>query len=243
MTASPIILQQPAGPAQQLVLLFHGWGSTAVSMRPLGERLAGAFPNAVVVAINAPDLATGMSSDSTGYQWFNVQGVTEENRQARVDAAMPGFAACIEQWQDTTGVSPEATAVVGMSQGAIMALEASKLAALQQPDAPTRLLFGRMVSLCGRFASLPTAATQHITIHLLHGKDDAVISYSHTVNAAHLLRDLGGDVTAEVLPFVGHEIHPEFIELAIRKLSSHIPHRLWLQAQEEQNKEQGKEAT
>lgn len=240
MTASPIILQQPAGPAQQLVMLFHGWGSTAASMRPLGERLAGAFPNAVVVAINAPDLAGGLSSGATGYQWFSVQGVTEENRQARVDAAMPAFVACIEEWQEKTGVLPEATALLGMSQGAIMALEASKLAAPIQHEAQSRLLFGRMVSLCGRFASLPTAANEQVTIHLLHGKDDAVIPYSHTINAAHLVRDLGGDVTAQVLPFVGHEIHPEFIELAISKLSSHIPHRLWVQAQEEHNKE-GKE--
>lgn len=237
MTASPIIIQQPTGPAQQLVLLFHGWGSTANAMRPLGERLAEAFPNAVVVAINAPDLATTMTSDSSGYQWFNVKGVTDENRQSRVDAAMPAFVACVQQWQARTGVSPEATAVVGMSQGAIMALEASKLATPTPNDTPTKLLFGRVVSLCGRFASLPTTANEHITIHLLHGKKDTVIPYSHTVNAAHLLRDLGGDVTAQVLPFVGHEIHPEFIALAIRKLSSHIPHRLWLQAQEEQNKE------
>ena len=235
MTASSIIIQQPAGSVQQLVMLFHGWGGTAASMRPLGERLAVAFPNAVVVAINAPYPATGLSSDSTGYQWFNVQGVTEENRQARVDTVMPAFVACIEQWQEKTGVSPEATALIGMSQGAIMALEASKLAAPVQHEMRPKLLFGRMVSFCGRFASLPTAATDNITIHLLHGKDDAVIPYSHTVNAAHLVRDLGGDVTAEVLPFVGHEIHPEFIELAIRKLSGHIPHRLWLQAQEEQN--------
>lgn len=242
MTASPLIIQQPAGPAQQLVMLFHGWGSTAASMRPLGERLAFAFPNAIVVAIHAPDPAKGMLSDSSGYEWFNIQAVTEDNRQARVDAAMPSFVACIEEWQARTGVSPEATALVGMSQGAIMALEASKLATSVGHEAQTKLLFGRMVSLCGRFANLPTVATEHITIHLLHGKEDAVIPYSHTVNAAHLLRDLGGDVTAEVLPFVGHEIHPEFIELATSKLSSHIPHRLWLQAQEQQA-EQSKEAT
>ena len=236
MTATPLIIQQPVGSAQQLVLLFHGWGSTAASMQTLGERLAGTFPNAVVVAINAPDLAAGMSSDSSGYQWFNVHGVTEDNRQARVDAAMLTFVASIEHWQARTGVSPEATALVGMSQGAIMALEASKLAAPALHGTQTKLLFGRMVSLCGRFATLPTAATEHISIHLLHGKEDTVISYSHTIDAAHQLRDLGGDVTAEVLPFVGHEIHPEFIELTISKLSSHIPHRLWLQAQAEQSK-------
>ncbi|MDO8769140.1 MAG: esterase [Burkholderiaceae bacterium] len=235
MTAPSLIIQQPAGPAQQLVLLFHGWGSSAASMLPLGERLASAFPNAMVVAINAPDAAAGLAAGLTGYQWFGIQGVTEENRQSRVDAAIPAFVACIEHWQAETGVPAEATALIGVSQGAIMALEASKLAAPMHHAAKTRLLFGRMLSICGRFATLPSAVAEQVTIHLLHGKDDAVIPYSHAVNAAHHLRDLGGDVTAEVLPFIGHEIHPEFIELAISKLSSHIPHRVWAKAVAEQN--------
>ena len=237
MTAPPIIIQQPAGQAQQLVLLFHGWGSSAASMLPLGERLASAFPNAMVVAVNAPDAAAGQPPGSSAYQWFSVQGVTEENRQARVDAAMPAFVACVEHWQAETGVPAEATALIGVSQGAIMALEASKLAAPMHDAVQTKLLFGRMLSICGRFATLPGAVAENVTIHLLHGKDDAVIPYSHTVNAAHHLRDLGGDVTAEVLPFIGHEIHPEFIELAVSKLSSHIPHRVWASALAEQAKD------
>lgn len=241
MTAPPIIIQQPAGQAQQLVLLFHGWGSSAASMLPLGERLASAFPNAMVVAVNAPDAADAaahLAPGTTGYQWFSVIGVTEENRQARVDAAMPAFVACVEHWQAETGVPAEATALIGVSQGAIMALEASKLAAPMHDAVQTKLLFGRMLSICGRFATLPSAASEQVTIHLLHGKDDAVIPYSHSVNAAHHLRDLGGDVTAEVLPFIGHEIHPEFIELAISKLSTHIPHRVWAKALAEQSKNQ-----
>lgn len=237
MTDSPLIIQQPAGQAQQLVLLFHGQGSNASSMLPLGERVASAFPNAMVVAVNAPDAADAaahLAPGTTGYQWFSVIGVTEENRQARIDAAMPAFVACVQHWQAQTGVPAEATALIGASQGAIMALESSKLAApLNAPD--TTLLFGRMVSICGRFATLPDSVAENVTIHLLHGKDDTVISYSHSVNAAHHLRDLGGDVTAEVLPFLGHEIHPEFIELAITKLSTHIPHRVWASALAEQS--------
>jgi phospholipase/carboxylesterase len=236
MSAPALIIQQPSNPAQQLVLLFHGWGGTAASMRPLGERLAGVFPNAMVVAIHAPDPAVGLSADKTGYQWFSFQGVTEENRQNRVDAAMPAFVACVEHWQTVSGVSPQATAVIGMSQGAIMALEASKLAA-PALHTPAKLLFGRMMSLCGRYATLPSVAAEGVTIHLLHGKEDAVISYSHTIAAAHVLRDLGADVTAQVLPFVGHDIHPEFIDLTVRKLTSHIPHQAWLSAQQEHDQE------
>ncbi len=225
MTDHPIIIQKPSVPAKQLILLFHGWGSNATSMLPVGEHLATAFPDAMVVSVNAPTPTTDLAPSSTGYEWFSVKGVTEDNRQRRVDAAMPDFVACVKYWQKLSGVPIAATALIGFSQGAIMALEASKLS---DP------LFGRMLSIAGRFATLPTEAAEHVTLHLLHGKDDPVIPYSHTVNAAHQVRDLGGDVTAEVLPFIGHEIHPEFIERTLTKLSSHISHRVWEKAIAEQ---------
>ena len=66
-------------------------------------------------------------------------------------------------------------------------------------------------------------------MHLLHGKADAVMPYSHTIEAAMRLKALGCDFTAEVLPFVGHELHPDLVQLAVEKLQNHIPSRLWLQ--------------
>lgn len=225
MTDNSIIIQKPADPAQQLILLFHGWGSNATSMLPVGERLAVTFPHALVVCVNAPIATTDLAPASTGYEWFSVKGVTEENRQRRVDAAMPDFVACVKYWQKRSGVSTEATALIGFSQGAIMALEASKL---------SDQLFSRMVSIAGRFATLPSEAAEHVTLHLLHGKDDPVIPYNHTINAAHQVRNLGGDVTAEVVPFIGHEIHADFIELTLSKLSSHVPQRVWAKALAEQ---------
>ena len=158
-----------------------------------------------------------------GFQWFSVAEITEENRQQRVDAAMPGFVACIQHWQQQSGVGPEATALVGFSQGAIMALESTKLA-----PAPAH----RVVSIAGRFANLPTEGHYAGTIHFLHGKEDPVISYRHTVVAAHQLRDLGVDITAEVVPFIQHQVPVEFIEMAAEKLSTHISHKVWKAAME-----------
>ena len=72
MRPDDLIIQQPAGPAQQLVLLFHGVGSSAQNMLPVGRQLAAAYPNATVISVQAP-----FASDfGQGWQWFSVAGVT-----------------------------------------------------------------------------------------------------------------------------------------------------------------------
>jgi len=217
MTQNAHIIQQPPLSAAQLILLFHGVGADAQSMCPTGERLAAEFPMAMIVSVAAYQ----PSDISSGFQWFSVVGITEENRAERIAQAMPAFAACVAHWQQVAGVDATATALIGFSQGAIMALESTKL------EAP---LASRVIAISGRFATLPQKATMDTTIHFLHGKADTVMPYSHTVTAAHHLRDLGGDITAEVLPFIGHEVHPDFMELVITKLTTHVPKKLWDEA-------------
>jgi len=214
-----IVIQQPGEQAGQLILLFHGVGARPESMAWLGGRLATEFPKAMVVSVAAPT----RSDIALGFQWFSVAGVTEENRSARIAEVMPSFATCVAYWQTQAGVTAAATALIGFSQGAVMALESTKLATP---------LASRVVAISGRFAALPDAAHADVAVHMLHGKADTVIPYSHTVNAAHRLRDLGCDVTADVLPFIGHEIHPELAELVVTKLTTHIPQRIWASVME-----------
>jgi phospholipase/carboxylesterase len=225
MATNALILQKPTGTTAQLILLFHDVGTNAQSMRMAGSRLAAVFPQAMVVAVNAP--LPGDAPES--FQWFPVTNGLPSDDQAGTAQAMPAFAACVAHWQQHTGVGPDATALIGFSQGATMALESTKL-----PEA----LASRVVAIAGQFASLPETDAYAGTIHFLHGKDDPVVPYKHTVIAAHHLKDLGGDITAEVRPNIGHEIHPEFIELMAEKLSTHISHRIWtlaMQAQQAQD--------
>ena len=225
MATNALILQKPTGTTAQLILLFHGVGTNAQSMRMAGTRLAAVFPQAMVVAVNAP--LQGETPES--FQWFPVTDGQRSDDQTGTAQAMPAFAACVAHWQQHTGVGPDATALIGFSQGATMALESTKL-----PEA----LASRVVAIAGQFASLPETDAYAGTIHFLHGKDDPVVPYKHTVMAAHHLKDLGGDITAEVRPNIGHEIHPEFIELMAEKLSTHISHRIWtlaMQAQQAQD--------
>ncbi len=43
------------------------------------------------------------SGNPAGRQWFSVQGITEDNRQARVDAIMPTFIETVRYWQKQSG--------------------------------------------------------------------------------------------------------------------------------------------
>lgn len=212
-----LVVARPAGVPAQLMLLFHGVGAEPADLAALGRRLAAAFPQACVVCVRAP----AASDFGRGFQWFSVRGIDEAARVERVAAAMPEFLARIRGWQQATGAGVEETALVGFSQGAIMALEST---------ARAPRLAGRVIAIAGRFAALPAEANPEVTLHLFHGKADPVIPYAATVEAAEHLVALGGDLTADVLPFHGHAVDDEIADLLIERLRSHIPQRVWREA-------------
>jgi phospholipase/carboxylesterase len=210
-----LIVHPPAGGvAKQLFLLFHGVGAAPDDLVPLGQILAKQFPQSAIVSVQAPHDCPY----SSGFQWFSVDGITEAQRPARIAQALPLFQQTVQHWQQAFGVGADVTALVGFSQGAIMALASTQ-------QAPS--LAARIVALSGRFGSLPEAAPENCTLHLIHGKQDSVIPYAHTVHAAERLVQLGADITADVIPFAGHEINEEIAALVIERLTTHVPKRYW----------------
>jgi phospholipase/carboxylesterase len=204
MTSTSIIVQQPQGPASSLVLLTHGVGSVPQSMLGVGRWFTERDRNAMVVSVASPDPA----DISNGLQWFSVRGITEDNRQARVDAAMPAFTETVRHWQQVSHVAPQRTLIAGFSQGAIMALESSKLA---EPPAL------RIVAIAGRFATLPEHKSSAL-IHLLHGGVDPVMPAALAQAAQARLLQLGVEATLDLAPGVGHEPHPALLTLLATRL-------------------------
>lgn len=203
-----LILQQPAAAAEpELLLLFHGVGSRAEDLAPLGQALAAARPQAWVISVRSPDA----SDLGQGWQWFSVQSVTEANRPARVAAAMPAFVDRVGAWQRHTGVGPAGTTLIGFSQGSIMALEATQ-------QAPHRLA-RRVISIAGRFAQAPRHAPADTAVHLLHGEEDRVMPVGLAVEAQAALQALGAVSTLDRFAGLGHGIDGRVVEAVLRWLS------------------------
>ncbi|QKN80938.1 esterase [Scandinavium goeteborgense] len=203
------VVQSPSVPAKQLLLLFHGVGDNPVSMGQIGSWFAPLFPDALIVSVGGVE-----PCGPNGRQWFSVQGVTEENRQQRIDAIMPTFIDIVRHWQKESGVGPLATALIGFSQGTIMSLESTKAA----PG-----LASRIIAFNGRFATLPTSASTATTVHLIHGGEDRVIDLSHAVAAEEALIEAGGDVTLDIIDDLGHAIDDRSIQFALDHLRYTVP--------------------
>ena len=211
-----------AGRAEQLMILLHGWGASAAAMAPLAQALRAEFPQA---ALLAPEGFEPVDSALAGRQWFQMNGsdgpLTEANRPARVAAVLPRLADWVRAAQAATGVGPAATALVGFSQGAVIALELAQL-----HDG----LAGRVLSFSGRYATLPDRALAQTTLHFFHGATDSVIPAAQARLAMERLAALHGDATIDIAAGVGHELPAALVRCAIERLRTHIPHRTWAAA-------------
>ncbi len=216
-----------SGRPEQLMILLHGWGASAADMAPLARTLRAAFPQAVLLAPHGFEDAGGPSRR----QWFalgsvgNGDGadgpVTEANRPARVAAVLPRLAAWVRAAQTASGVGSAATALVGFSQGAIVSLEL-----VQQHDG----IAGRVLAFSGRYASLPSHAPEHSTLHFFHGSADVVIPAAQATLAIERLAQLGADATIDIAQGVGHTLPDVLVDCALHRLRSHIPQRTWAAA-------------
>lgn len=207
---SDLILQRPRTPdSAQLLLLFHGVGSSAEDLAPLGQALASQRPNAWVISVRSPD----RSDLGRGWQWFSVQGVTEANRPERVASAMPAFVERIRAWQTETGVAPLNTTLVGFSQGAIMALESTQL-----PNASRHA--ARVVAIAGRFAQPPRSNPENVAVHLLHGEQDQVMPVRLAMEAERELKSLGASPTLDRFAGLGHGIDARVFQAIGRRLQA-----------------------
>lgn len=182
-----------------LVIMLHGVGSNGDDLAPLANVWKSVLPGAVFVSPNAPN----RSSFGSGYQWFSVAGVTEENRSGRIKDARPDFDKTVSKIIEENGFSDklDRVAFVGFSQGTIMSLDAV---------ASGRWPVGAVVGFSGRLASpLPLAPSTTTPILLIHGSADPVIPASETTKAAAALEALGLKVETVIQPGLPHTISGE----------------------------------
>lgn len=196
----------------KLLIMLHGVGSNGADLAPIGQHIA---QNIGADSIS-PDAPHRFDQGGAGRQWFSIAGVTEANRPARVVEARASFDTTLSEIIAQHGLQNQLhnVALIGFSQGSIMALDAV---------ASGRWPVGAVIAFSLRLASpAPLAPALQTPVLLIHGTTDPVIPITEATNAKAALTAAGLNTKLHLLPGVGHTITPEGVALAQDFLSENL---------------------
>lgn len=200
----PRVPPAAGGVARALVVLLHGVGADGSDLVDLAHSWAGHLPHAAFVAPDAPfpcDLAP------YGRQWFSLQDRTPAALLEGARAALPLLDACIDAHLAGHGLGPDRLALVGFSQGTMMAL----LAAPRREPSPAAVV-GYSGALLGA-GLLGRETRSRPPVLLVHGDRDDVVPIDALFLAETALLEAGFAVDAHVRPGLDHTIDEEGLAL------------------------------
>ena len=122
----PRVAPAAGGAARRLVVFAHGYGSNGEDLIGLAPYLAQLLPDAAFAAPDAPQPVPGFPA---GRQWFPLTGMDMTRLAAGVRSAAPALDGFIDAELARHRLPPSACALVGFSQGTMMALHVGAAAA------------------------------------------------------------------------------------------------------------------
>lgn len=188
---------------RRLIVFLHAEGSSPEYLVPLAIGWQLRFPGAVAV------LLQGLVGGGDASGWFDA-GERDAQGAWRTQAAVASVAQRIARLQDTHGLTPAQTVLVGVAQGATVALELARDAA-----APAAIV----VAYAARLAT-PIRDGERVaaTVHLIHGAFDSVVPALHAERAFRGLRAIGADVTLDIVEDESHALSQGLLNLGTTRV-------------------------
>jgi phospholipase/carboxylesterase len=206
-----------SGKATSMVIFLHGYGADGGDLLGLADPLADHLPDTVFVAPDAPERST---ANPFGFQWFPIpwiDGSSQEQAESGMARAADDLNAFLDHIATDEGIAPEHTALVGFSQGTMMALH----------TAPRRDAgFAGVVGFSGRLIRPDLLAEDTKTrppVLLIHGDQDDVVPPSSLPEAAEALETAGWtQVYAHIMQGTAHGIAPDGLSVALAFLKDRL---------------------
>ena len=192
---------QSGGAPQSLVVFLHGYGADGNDLIGLAEEWAPALPDTAFVSPHAPEPCAGAPM---GRQWFELTMRDMLELSRGCVAAGPALDAFLDAEMKRHGLKENRIALVGFSQGTMMALHVG----LNRPLAG-------IVGYSGLLAdpgALPQAGAGAPPVVLYHGDQDQVIPVAALFAAAQTLSRAEIPVEWHVSPGVPHGIGPDALK-------------------------------
>lgn len=204
------------GKAEKLVVFLHGWGANGADLIGLAPHFARGLPTAL---FQSPDAPFPCDANPAGLQWWSFADNSQAQLVggARLAASLVG--AYLDEQQKALGLTDADTALVGFSQGAMLALQVG----LRM----NRHLAG-IVAYSGVLIAAETLKdelTSKPPVLLVHGERDTVVPPQASQVAAQFLSHGGLDAKLVLRPMLAHGIDEEGLRQGLAFLQKVLPPR------------------
>jgi len=197
-----------AARASQLVVFLHGYGADGNDLIELGRQWRALLPGAAFVSPHAPERC---AATPIGRQWFALSNSLPEDRGGAEERwrgavkARGAIDAFLDAELKRLGLDESGLALVGFSQGAMMALHVG----LRRSRAPAAILGFSGLLVGPERLNEATARGAPPPILLIHGDQDPLIPVEAMFLAAEALAGASIPAQWHVSLGVGHGIDGE----------------------------------
>jgi phospholipase/carboxylesterase len=201
----PRIEPKSGGPARQLVVFLHGYGADGNDLIEIGRAWQPLMPHAAFVSPHAPEPC---GQAPTGRQWFNLTFRDPNERWTGVNSAAPNLEQFLDAELKRRNLPPSALALVGFSQGTMMALHVG----LRRAAAAFAIVGYSGLLAVPTDADLDSFAAEIKSgppVLLIHGDGDELIPVQALFHAASGLAALEIPVEWHISAGIGHGIDQE----------------------------------
>lgn len=220
----PRVAPASRGPARQLIVFLHGYGADGNDLIGLSQYLQRRLPDAAFVSPHAPEAVPGFPPGmGGGRQWFSLSAYDpnmlrrDPARAADVyrgmlegaEATRPALDRFLDAELKRLNLGPEKLALVGFSQGAMIALHAG----LRRHPGPAAIV-GFSGALVGA-DRLAAEARCRPPVLLVHGDADEVVPLPALHAALNGLGAAGVPAQWHITPGGGHGIDQDGLDLAL----------------------------
>ena len=198
-------LEPRSGTPKQLVVFLHGYGADGNDLIDIGRAWQTLLPDAAFVSPHAP---RPCGQAPVGREWFPLTFRDPDERWIGVNQAAPVLNAFLDAELARRKLPPSALALVGFSQGTMMALHVGLRRAV-----PPKAIVGYSGMLVVPEDVDPNQFAAEIRsrppVLLVHGDQDQLIPVQALLQAAQGLAALEVPVEWHISPGIGHGIDQE----------------------------------
>jgi phospholipase/carboxylesterase len=198
-------IEPRSGTAKQLVVFLHGYGADGNDLIEIGRAWQGLLPDAAFVSPHAP---RPCGQAPVGREWFPLTFREANERWVGVQAAAPGLDKFLDAELARRKLPPSALALVGFSQGTMMALHVG----VRRKAAPAAIVGYSGMLVTPEDIDPDQFAAEIVSkppVLLVHGDEDQLIPVQALMHAAQGLAALEVPAEWHISPGVGHGIDQE----------------------------------